>query len=295
MLSKCDSLPRAPLVSVIIATRNEEKNIERLIQSVRAQTYSNIEVIVIDNDSSDQTCLIADRLGVRTERFPLSSRDRQPKNFRGAQVNLGVSLTTADMTFDKDLINDAVALLETFDALYVPEVVVGHGLFGRVRNFERSFYVGTVIDAVRFCRRLFFYSIGGFDEQNICFGADDWDLTRMLKKREARVSTTSKVLFHHEEHLRLSTYLDKKRQYSATFDAYIDKWGREDPEIKQQFGFFYRFIWVFVENGKWRKVFDNVGLFMCLIAVRALVGVQFLRGKAKAGLSSIAISSAFNL
>jgi len=43
------------LVSIIITTKNEEKNIENCLKSIKLQTYSNIEIIVVDNNSSDQT------------------------------------------------------------------------------------------------------------------------------------------------------------------------------------------------------------------------------------------------
>lgn len=42
-----------PLVSVIIASYNHEKYIEASIASVAAQTYSNVELLVVDDGSSD--------------------------------------------------------------------------------------------------------------------------------------------------------------------------------------------------------------------------------------------------
>ena len=45
------------LVSVVITTRNEEKNIENCLQSIKIQTYPQelIEIIVVDNNSTDKT------------------------------------------------------------------------------------------------------------------------------------------------------------------------------------------------------------------------------------------------
>ena len=43
------------LVSIIILTYNSEKYIEKCLQSVFSQTYKDVEVIVIDNDSKDGT------------------------------------------------------------------------------------------------------------------------------------------------------------------------------------------------------------------------------------------------
>jgi len=44
-----------PLVSIVITTKNEEKNIENCLKSIVNQTYKNIEIIVVDNNSSDST------------------------------------------------------------------------------------------------------------------------------------------------------------------------------------------------------------------------------------------------
>ena len=43
-----------PLVSIVITTKNEEHNIENCLLSIKEQTYSNIEIILVDNNSNDK-------------------------------------------------------------------------------------------------------------------------------------------------------------------------------------------------------------------------------------------------
>ena len=45
-----------PLVSVVVISYNSSKTIEETLDSIRAQTYDNIELIVADDHSADNTC-----------------------------------------------------------------------------------------------------------------------------------------------------------------------------------------------------------------------------------------------
>lgn len=279
-------MENALLVSVVIATKNEEKNIENCIKSVLEQAYpkDKIEIIVVDNNSDDKTKEIARKYTDKVFDIAKEINLEKIKNFRGAQVNLGVEKSSgdiiffpdADMTFDADLLSDAVLKLKDSDALFVPEIVCGKGLFGEIRNFERSFYNQTCIDGTRFAKRDVFEKIGGFDIMNIMFGPDDWDFTKTLKNFGCKLDITEKSLYHHEEWLDWKTYINKKGNYVKTMEGYMQKWGKNDPDIKKQLGLWYRYSRVFFENGKWKKLFLHPILALGMYLLRFLVGVNFL-------------------
>ncbi|MCX6794943.1 MAG: glycosyltransferase family A protein [Candidatus Falkowbacteria bacterium] len=273
-----------PLVSVVITTKNEEPNIENCLRSIKDQAYSNLEVIVVDNNSSDQTKEIAGQYTKLV--FDLSKETDliEIKNYRGAQLNFGVGrakgeiifFPDADMTFSKDLIMEATKKLKEFDALYVPEIICGKRLFGKIRNFERSFYNKTCIDGIRIIKKDLFLKVGGFDVKNIVFGPDDWDFTKTLKRINCNLEITDQVLYHHEEWLTLKVYLNKKSKYVSTFDGYVNKWGKNDNDIKKQLGFSYRYFGVFFENGKWKKIIKHPILSAGMYVIRFLVGLKFV-------------------
>jgi chlorobactene glucosyltransferase len=66
----------APLVSICIPARNEENNIRRCVEAVLAQDYPDIEVIVLDDRSTDATLTQISDIASRDSRLlPLSGSD----------------------------------------------------------------------------------------------------------------------------------------------------------------------------------------------------------------------------
>jgi len=55
--------PKTPLVSVVIPTRNSAGTIADCVKSVRSQSHRPVEIIVVDNYSTDSTVEIAKRNG----------------------------------------------------------------------------------------------------------------------------------------------------------------------------------------------------------------------------------------
>ncbi len=244
-----------PLVSVIVTTKNEENNIENCLQSIKYQTYRSIELIVVDNYSKDKTVELAENY---TAAVYLKGSERSAQRNFGAKVSSGEYLLylDADMILSLDVVTECAKKCESnkVDALYIPERIIGEGFWIKVRDFERSFYNGTVIDAVRFVKKDLFEKIGGFDET--ITGTEDWDLDRRVRETE-KTDIIESQLFHNEGKFNFKRYLKKKNYYSKTFNKYIEKWGKDDSIIRKQFGFRYRLLGVFIENGKWLKLLKH--------------------------------------
>ena len=58
-----------PLVSVVIAARDEGPHIERALSSLLAQRYPRIELIAVDDRSTDDTGAVFDRMAARDPRI----------------------------------------------------------------------------------------------------------------------------------------------------------------------------------------------------------------------------------
>ncbi|MFB2983758.1 glycosyltransferase family 2 protein [Microseira sp. BLCC-F43] len=77
----------APLVSVIIPAYNAQRFIERTLKSVLAQTYDNLEVIVVDDGSQDRTAEIVQSIAKLDGRVRLL---QQPNAGVAAARNLAI-------------------------------------------------------------------------------------------------------------------------------------------------------------------------------------------------------------
>ena len=75
-----------PLASVIVPARNEAMNIERCVRSILATEYRPVEVIVVDDRSSDATAEIVERLtrsGEAADRLRLVRGEELPEGWFG--------------------------------------------------------------------------------------------------------------------------------------------------------------------------------------------------------------------
>ena len=73
-------LKRYPMVSVLIPGRNEEESIRETVEGVLAQTYPNLEIIVINDASTDRTLEIVQELAAAHDRVRyLSLRENMGK------------------------------------------------------------------------------------------------------------------------------------------------------------------------------------------------------------------------
>jgi glycosyltransferase involved in cell wall biosynthesis len=111
-----------PLVSVLIPARNEEKNIGKLLDGILSQSYRNIEVIVYNDQSTDQTSTIVNRFSESDNRITVINGDHLPigwlgKNygcFRLAQAAKGdfFIFLDADVSVSSSFVESALGYMQ---------------------------------------------------------------------------------------------------------------------------------------------------------------------------------------
>jgi glycosyltransferase involved in cell wall biosynthesis len=179
----------SPLVSVVIPTYNRARSLVRAVDSVLAQTYPAVELLIVDDASSDGTAAqLAPYLGRRVL-FHRSSRNC------GAAVarNIGIGLSTGDLIafLDSDddwLPNKLQRQVDLFRSSQSDVGLLHTGAWQLVDNRPARAvvprYRGQIYDLLRrrnrintstvMVRRDVLQRVGGFDER--LRASEDWDL-----------------------------------------------------------------------------------------------------------------------
>jgi glycosyltransferase involved in cell wall biosynthesis len=215
-----------PLVSVIIPTKNSAATLQVCLKSIKNQTYPNIEIIVVDSFSKDETKGIAEKHGART--FEVEAKRSKARNL-GAQKARGEVLffVDSDMELDSAVVEECVKKVrEGYHAVIVPEVSVGQGFWARCKALEKLCYIeDETIEAARWFERRAFEAVNGYDEE--LEAGEDWDLNHRVKKAGFRVGRVHALIKHHEGRLGLWESMKKKYYYGKTIEKYKNKHPRE--------------------------------------------------------------------
>jgi chlorobactene glucosyltransferase len=122
-----DAPPENPqLVTVIVPARNEAQNIGRCVTSILSTTYPNLEVVVIDDSSTDGTADVARKAVagdtrarvVRNAPLPDGWFGKQWACATGAKVARGeiLQFTDADTVHGRDLVTRSINAMRRTDA-----------------------------------------------------------------------------------------------------------------------------------------------------------------------------------
>lgn len=221
------SLPRKAtqdrVVSVIIPTFNNIRTIGLCLESIRQQTWKRLEIILVDNFSTDETRSIARKSGATVHQVRLERS--AARNF-GVNASSGeyIFIVDSDFELSRGLIEDCVRTCEAgCDCVRVHELFVGLNYWSRCRALEQRTYWGDeVIEAPRFMLRRAYDSVGGFDESLVA--GEDYDLGQRLVTNNFRTCSSNFMILHHEPG-DLRTIVMKKHYYGKTMGAYMQKYG----------------------------------------------------------------------
>lgn len=255
-----------PLVSVIIPTHNSDRFLVKCLESLKRQTWKKVEVIVADDGSTDTTLEIAEKYECNVIRNPRRGR-AEAKN-EGIRRSLGEYLlfVDSDMELTRNVIGECVELADEdrhIGGIVIPERSVGSSFWVKVRDFERSFYSGSIVESARFFPAKLAKEVGGFEEGLIFF--EESTLPYKIQREKHSVFPRIKaVILHHEEDFSLTTWLRKKFYYGKTVHLYTSKYG--DYSMVQT-SVWFRYA-LFMKN--WRRFLSRPKLAFGVTLLKSL-------------------------
>ena len=122
-----------PKISIIVPAHNEGEIIARTIESLVALDYPNKEIIVVDDNSSDDTYLKAKPYAVRGDIILV--RKREPRSNKAMALRYGVAFSSGEIIvgIDADTIIQNESLAKIVEYFKDPKVV---GVAGNVRVYN---------------------------------------------------------------------------------------------------------------------------------------------------------------
>jgi glycosyltransferase involved in cell wall biosynthesis len=217
-----------PLVSIIVPTRNSIRTVENVLKSIKAQTYSPIEIIVVDQGSTDGTLDVAKKYTSKiysTKGDKFYSAPPVSRNI-GAKAAKGKYLyhLDSDMQLTSKVVEECVDLLEKNPdilAAKVHETDIGEGFWTNAKKLERRCYVGfDLIEAARFIRKSTFTKLGGYDET--LRSAEDWDMSQRISDL-GKIGSVSAFTKHNLGKMRYFYQVKKKFNYGLTLERIFKK------------------------------------------------------------------------
>lgn len=234
------------LVTVVIPTYNCENLITDCLESVKKQTYKNIELIVVDSFSTDRTPQIAKKYGTVYS----YGRDPKQKNIFAVpyQRNFGMNkgkgeylyYIDSDMRLTPKVIETCVKLIkkENADAVIIPEEARGIGFWAKCRTLEKACYnasPNSYTDSARFIKRKVWRKLGGLDAT--LGGGDDWDFQHRLYTNKYNTVKSSVQVIHYDGHLKLAKILRKEFIYGKNTLSYFKKYSKNKDYLIKQYSF----------------------------------------------------------
>lgn len=266
-------------VTVIVPTKNNSATLNDCLESIKKQTYPNIELVVVDNFSTDDTPQIARRF---TSQFFSKGPERSAQRNYGVSKAKGtyVAIIDSDMTLSSRVVEHCVQEMEnntTLVGIVIPEESYGEGFWARCKKLERSYYVGVdYMEAARFFRKAVYQEVGGYDEAMV--SGEDWDLSQRIEAK-GRLGRVDDYIYHNEGKISLVRTIRKKFYYAQKFASYQAK-NKTNNKVAKQTGILDRYVLFFSHPKKlFRNPFVGLGMLFMKTCEFGFGALGYLKAK----------------
>lgn len=250
-----------PLVSVVVITYNSALFVLETLNSIQEQTYRNLELIISDDHSRDNTVEICRQwLEENNGRFVRTELLTTEKN-SGIAGNANRGYGAAQGEWIKGIAGDDILLPDCITAgieyanshsenilmSYLQEFGDGDAILKPTKTFECAHHASGQLEAIltegfyvgspsMFCRKSLWLSLGGFDEQYPLF--EDLPFLVQALQKDSRIGIIPEILVHYRVHKASAS----RASGSCGFSTYFRLW-RQQVLIPMLWDHHHYYVW----------------------------------------------------
>jgi len=298
-----------PFISIIIAARNEEKNIGNCIQSIINQTYpqNKFEIIITDDHSTDNTVSIIQSFqkeNIRVIHLSDFIKNEKLNSFKKKSIETSLKFAKGELIVTTDA--DCTAppkWLETLASFYKEKSPVFVALLVAFENpskkdgfFKRFFKIFQSLDFMTLqgitgasvfkkihamCnganlayQKKVFYEVGGFEGIDQIASGDDMLLIHKIQKvypEKTLFLKSKEIIVETKPSENLKEFLNQRIRWASKADIYTDK------KITMVLLLVYLLnAWIFILGIFSFFYLQSFYLFLILIVIKTIVELFFL-------------------
>lgn len=269
-----------PKVSVVIATYNRADSFEKMLKSLKEQTFSDYELILIDDGSTDKKVYeIAKKYGdvVLRHEKSVGVAKSYNKGFRISKADI-IASSSSDCIADKDWIKVVVSYFDKDKNLkalmgntkipkstYLGDCISALGLpaggsigFDKMWEVDKNGYTNRMSGCNWAIKKEVFEKIGYFDETFPYAGGEDGEYAFRMRDNNIKLKYTPEMIIYHEPRTSLKSFIKWHYARGKGYYYYIKRVGNHKKFLKNK-------IWstknIFLYNLFSTKIFLVVPLF----------------------------------
>ena len=213
---------KAPLISIIIPCYNDAVYIEQSVNSALNQSYSNIEVIVVDDGSNEKTKTVLKSIEPKlTKLITQENKGQSTARNVGIKEAKGEYIVTLDSDdfFEPAFCENAVILLNSDAAIKLiscnTTIIYDNGikqLYNPKGGMIQSFILNNCALGSVLFKKEDWNTLGGYDE-TMRKGFEDWEFYIRILKNGGYAAIIPKMLFNYRRRTNSTTTKANNKKY----------------------------------------------------------------------------------
>jgi glycosyltransferase involved in cell wall biosynthesis len=219
-----------PLVSVIVPVKNGSKTLNACLSSIKRSYYKNVEIILVDDHSSDNTIEIARRFNCRVIEVHNGNGANNARNIGALSASGDVFVfMDADIVIGRETM---LGIIETLEEKYIDAVVGIYTAKHRHESFVSQYknlwvrysYIKSppaidwLFGSISGIKREAFEKLGGFNVELLAkHGHDDIELGKRFARADLNIVLNMDVEVEHLKQYNLISFVKNEFHRSMGF------------------------------------------------------------------------------